>query len=83
MNHGVHLSETSVIDGREFIGDLSTIKGIQLMTKECFALKVLMPRVSPELMRQIKFLHDSYNNDGKNKYTNVHCYLLLKIIHAI
>ena len=43
-----------LIDVREFIGERPTIKGIQLTTREYFTLKVLMPRVSEELMRQMK-----------------------------
>ena len=48
-----------LIDVREFIGDRSTTKGIHLTTREYFALKVLMSRVSDELLRQMKLLHDS------------------------
>ena len=47
-----------LIDVREFIGDRPTIKGIQLTTTEYFTLKVLMPRVSDELMRQMKLLRE-------------------------
>ena len=47
-----------LIDVREFIGDRSTIKGIQLTTTEFFTLKVLMPRVNDELMRQMKLLRE-------------------------
>ena len=43
-------------DVREFIGDRPTIKGIQLTTREYCTLKVLMPRVSDELMRQMKII---------------------------
>ena len=47
-----------LIDVREFIGYRLTIKGIQLTTTENFTLKVLMPRVSDELMRQMKLLRE-------------------------
>ena len=51
--------ETRVlIDVQKFIGDRPTIKGIQLTTTEYFTLKVLMPRVSDELMRQMKLLRE-------------------------
>ena len=48
-----------LIDVREFIGDRPTIKWIQLMTREYFTLKVLMPRVTDELLHQLKLLRDS------------------------
>ena len=48
-----------IIDVREFIGDRPTIKGIQLTTREYFTLKVLMPRVTDKLLRQMKLLRDS------------------------
>ena len=47
-----------LIDVREFIGDRPAIKGIHLTTREYVTLKVLMPRVSDELMRQMKLLRE-------------------------
>ena len=48
-----------LIDVREFIGDRQTIKGIQLMTREYFTLKLLIHQVSHELLRQMILLRDS------------------------
>ena len=48
-----------LVDVREFIGDRSTIKEVQLTTRKYLALNVRMLRASGELLRQMKLLRDS------------------------